>query len=170
MTPRALGKIRRSYRTEDFASFIQGNRSWSQRKNLKFPANQAMEMELAEWLRGQRAQQHPVTGTDLRDMALEMNARLHGPADFAASRGWLNRFKTRHNVRRGDNSLEIFDEAAGPRDPLAQDLPGDSAVGYPVGDPVGDHARVEEGWSAAFVDNFDEPVVGDPEGYPVGDD
>lgn len=51
------------------------------------------------WLMDFQNRGIPVTGPLARQKALELNEYLGGPKDFKASKGWLDKWKKRMNLR-----------------------------------------------------------------------
>ena len=49
------------------------------------------------WFKQQRTENMPINGPILKVKAEEM-AKLFGYKDYVCSNGWIDRFKTRHNI------------------------------------------------------------------------
>ena len=56
-----------------------------------------MDKTVYEWFQQKRAQNIPLSGPLIQEKALE-TANSLGISDFKASNGWLDHFKTRHNI------------------------------------------------------------------------
>lgn len=68
-------------------------------KNVKFRKTTASEVDevVLKWFRSARAKNIPVSGVLLQEKAREVGERL-GLENFKASNGWLEKFRTRHNI------------------------------------------------------------------------
>ncbi|GBL74290.1 hypothetical protein AVEN_235283-1 [Araneus ventricosus] len=68
-------------------------------ENLKFRKIETSEIdeELMKWFRSARAKNIPVSGVLLQEKAREVGESL-GLETFKASDGWLEKFRTRHNI------------------------------------------------------------------------
>lgn len=68
-------------------------------KNLKFRKTETSEIDevLMKWIRSARAKNIPVSGVLLQEKAREVAESL-GLETFKASNGWLEKFRTRHNI------------------------------------------------------------------------
>ncbi|GBM84948.1 Tigger transposable element-derived protein 4 [Araneus ventricosus] len=68
-------------------------------KNLKFRKIETSEIDevLMKWFRSARAKNIPVNGVLLQEKAREVGESL-GLETFKASNGWLEKFRTRHNI------------------------------------------------------------------------
>lgn len=53
---------------------------------------------LFEWFRAARAKLLPISGPILKEKSLQIADQI-GAKDFSASNGWLDRFRTRHNIQ-----------------------------------------------------------------------
>ena len=69
----------------------------SKRLHLKAGHYEDLERVLLEWFRQARASNLPLSGPLLKEKATEIAGRL-GIDDFAASAGWLDRFRKRHGI------------------------------------------------------------------------
>ncbi|XP_051156820.1 jerky protein homolog-like isoform X1 [Leptopilina boulardi] len=65
-----------------------------------------LEEVLYEWFKQKRAAGQSITGTQLQEMALSINRKLNINPEFRASKGWLNNFKERYNIRSLTMSAE----------------------------------------------------------------
>ena len=87
-------------------------------KNLKFRKTETSEIDevLMKWFRSARAKNIPVSGVLLQEKAREVGESL-GLETFKASNGWLEKFRTRHNIsfkqicgeEKSVNSNEVTD-------------------------------------------------------------
>ncbi|GBO00676.1 Tigger transposable element-derived protein 4 [Araneus ventricosus] len=68
-------------------------------KNFKFRETETSEIDevLMKWFRSAHAKNIPVTGVLLQEKAREVGESL-GLETFKASNGWLEKFRTRHNI------------------------------------------------------------------------
>ncbi|GBM80855.1 hypothetical protein AVEN_205056-1 [Araneus ventricosus] len=68
-------------------------------KNLKFRKTETSEIDevLMKWFRSARAKDIPVSGVLLQEKAREVGESL-GLETFKASNGWLENFRTCHNI------------------------------------------------------------------------
>jgi len=60
------------------------------------------------WFYQQREQGVPLSGVTLQAIAIKFNEKLKGDPTFAASVGWLSRWKNRHRIRELGVSGEIL--------------------------------------------------------------
>ncbi|GBM15367.1 Tigger transposable element-derived protein 6 [Araneus ventricosus] len=68
-------------------------------ENLKFLKTETSEIDevLMKWFRSARAKNIPVSGVLLQEKVRELGESL-GLETFKASNGWLEKFRTRHNI------------------------------------------------------------------------
>ncbi|GBM51884.1 hypothetical protein AVEN_186175-1 [Araneus ventricosus] len=68
-------------------------------ENLKFRKTEISEIDevLMKWFCSARAKNIPVSGVSLQEKARELGESL-GLETFKASNGWLEKFRTRHNI------------------------------------------------------------------------
>ncbi|GBM37497.1 Tigger transposable element-derived protein 6 [Araneus ventricosus] len=68
-------------------------------ENLKFRKTETSEIDevLLKWFRSARAENIPVSGVLLQEKARELGESL-GLETFKVSNGWLEKFRTRHNI------------------------------------------------------------------------
>ncbi|GBN19373.1 Serine/threonine-protein kinase PINK1, mitochondrial [Araneus ventricosus] len=66
-------------------------------ENLKFRKTETSEIELLKWFRSAHAENIPVSGVLLQEKARELGESL-GLETFKASNGWLEKFRTCHNI------------------------------------------------------------------------
>lgn len=69
------------------------------RKRFRGTECKKFEIEVYNWFRQQREFGLAVPGYFLQQKALQLNKKYNGPANFKASNGWLDRFKTRCGIR-----------------------------------------------------------------------
>ena len=67
--------------------------------------NEDLDKAVYTWFHNTRANNVPVSGVVLKEKALQFAKSLHLD-DFRASEGWLDRWKSRHNVTFGEVSGE----------------------------------------------------------------
>lgn len=79
--------------------------------------NEELDEVLLEWLSNCRSKNLPISGPILQENALNIAKKL-GISDFKASNGWLEKFRTRHNI--------VFRKLNGE----AADCPLDEAKGW----------------------------------------
>jgi hypothetical protein len=70
------------------------------RKTLRQAEYPKMEKRLYSWFRTERSRHIPVSSAILAAMAKKNYAEVYGRDNFVASRGWLSKFKSRHDLRR----------------------------------------------------------------------
>lgn len=84
----------------DIYSYIESCFSPAGRKKTlrqgEFPK---METELYSWFLMQRERHATVTSHILREKAIQIYEKHYGDSKFAASRGWVNKFKKRYGIR-----------------------------------------------------------------------
>lgn len=79
------------------------------RKNRRRALFEDLESRLYAWFLKARARGDPVTDVLVQDKALELSKEFGTPQTFNANRGWLYRFKQRHNIRSICNEGESTD-------------------------------------------------------------
>lgn len=77
-------------------------------KKIREPLRQDVDKALLYWFKNQRASNVPVSGPLLKSKAEDLAKLLNSDEQFKCSTGWLERFKTRHNINAG----KICGEAA----------------------------------------------------------
>lgn len=77
-------------------------------KKIREPVRQDVDKALLQWFKNQRASNVPVTGPLLKTKAEDL-AKLLNDEEFSCSTGWLERFKSRHNINVGKISGEGAD-------------------------------------------------------------
>lgn len=102
-----LRRIRRNAKT--LKLFAKKGRHMLNRKNQRKPAYESVEKPLYEWFLEQKAEGGRLTTAMFQKKAIEINKDLGGPATFKVSRGWVKKFRVRHNIRslrldRGESS------------------------------------------------------------------
>ncbi|XP_071987867.1 tigger transposable element-derived protein 4-like [Engystomops pustulosus] len=81
-------------------------------KRRRWQPYEEVNTALLEWLYRARSEHFPITGPMLQEKALHIASQL-GLHRFHASNGWLNKFRTRHNIRlhpMSGASVEMRDE------------------------------------------------------------
>jgi transcriptional regulator with XRE-family HTH domain len=61
----------------------------SSKKSLKTAKDMVLENALLMWFTQQRDLGHPISGSFLKEQALELNKQFNGDTNFKASNGWL---------------------------------------------------------------------------------
>ena len=75
------------------------------RQKMKRAENEDLDKAVYTWFHNTRANNVPVSGVVLKGKALQFTKSLH-LNDFRASDGWLDRWKSRHNITSGEVSGE----------------------------------------------------------------
>ena len=90
-----------------------GSPSNADRKSLKRPITDDVDRATYTWFKAQRAEGVEVNSLMLRMKSQEFNKLLSGPDSFKSSKGWLQKFLSRHGIRmtktageRGEADLE----------------------------------------------------------------
>lgn len=68
-------------------------------RRLRKPVLHELDGRLYSWYLERKVQGERVTDAILREKASQLNAEFEGPSSFTASKGWMWRFKVRHNIR-----------------------------------------------------------------------
>lgn len=90
-------KNRKSFET--FTITIDGENALKNRKTLKKPKLELLDGTLWMWFCQERRKGTPISGPILKEKALVLHKKLEAGSEFAASEGWIDRWKTRHGVR-----------------------------------------------------------------------
>lgn len=69
-----------------------------ERKKFRKSSFQDVELELLKWISQWRKRDVPFNGPKLAEKAKEI-AKRKGITDFIGSNAWIDRFKSRHNIR-----------------------------------------------------------------------
>ncbi|XP_043264917.1 golgin subfamily A member 6-like protein 7, partial [Colletes gigas] len=87
----------------------QGNqfKKW---KSMRKPTHEKLEGRLYSWFLEQKTLGYPLTDLILLEKAAELNEELSAGSTFKTSRGWLAKFKRRHNIRLMNINREIAEE------------------------------------------------------------
>ncbi|XP_076633267.1 uncharacterized protein LOC143347714 [Colletes latitarsis] len=87
----------------------QGNqfKKW---KSMRKPTHEKLEGRLYSWFLEQKTLGYPLTDLILLEKAAELNEELSAGSTFKTSRGWLAKFKRRHNIRLMNVNREIAEE------------------------------------------------------------
>ena len=109
--------IKRKELELDLFEFSFSSPSCDQRKSLKRPTTLLVDEATYAWFQCQRTAGVEVSGSMLKNKALEFNSLLNGPSTFLASCGWLSRFRTRHclNNNASNDAAVSFISRAFPR-------------------------------------------------------
>lgn len=86
----------------DLNQQFHSNRNSNAKQKVKESAHEKVNKVVYEWFCQARAKNMPISGTILQNIALQIAARPDiNDTEFKASNGWLQRFKTRHNLSFG---------------------------------------------------------------------
>lgn len=77
-------------------------------KKIRDPVRSDVDQALLRWFEVRRSENIAISGPLLQSKAEELSKGLQGD-DFKCSRGWLERFKVRHNINAGKISGEAGD-------------------------------------------------------------
>ncbi|XP_057336672.1 jerky protein homolog-like [Microplitis mediator] len=69
------------------------------RKIMKGSQDPTLDNAVFEWFTRKRTSGQPISGSLLCEKARSINQTIDGNREFQASRGWLERFKSRHGIR-----------------------------------------------------------------------
>ena len=68
-------------------------------KNQRKPKHDDLDSSLCKWFLERRTLGDPLSDLLLQEKAMELYNEIGGTSSFTASRGWLTKFKRRHNIR-----------------------------------------------------------------------
>ena len=88
-------------RKAEYMESFEQNDSSTKKRNLRSENSQRVDQLVYEWFVLQRSKNIPITGPLLQERARQIRQQLGGPAveDFKASNGWLEKFRSRHNIK-----------------------------------------------------------------------
>ena len=88
-------------RKAEYMESFEQNDSSTKKRNLRNEFNQQVDQLVYEWFVNQRSKNIPITGPLLQERARQIRQELGGPGvdDFKASNGWLEKFRSRHNIK-----------------------------------------------------------------------
>lgn len=92
--------------------------------------NSKIDISLYSWLKEEKTKGHPVSTHDLQIKARQINLMLNGEPNFAASNGWLNRWKKRVGVTQFDDNFEIDDKSKNMYEPSLETMFADEGHEY----------------------------------------
>lgn len=84
---------------ESYTVTIDGENTLKNRKTLKKPKLELLDNALWMWFCQERRKGTPISGPILKEKAIVLHKKLEAESEFAASEGWIDRWKTRHGVR-----------------------------------------------------------------------
>lgn len=77
----------------------ENSKKYGSLKKVPKPKVEKMDLALTTWLDSACDNSVPATGIIVREKAKELNKEMGGSNSFAASEGWLHRFKKRQEIR-----------------------------------------------------------------------
>lgn len=89
----------RKYIETYYTTTIDGENALKNRKTLKKPKLELLDSALWMWFCQERRKGTPISGPILKEKAVVLHKKLEAGSEFAASEGWIDRWKTRHSVR-----------------------------------------------------------------------
>lgn len=93
-----------------------------ERKTLKTSDNVELENAVYLWFLQQRRLHVPLSGDMICEKAILFHRQLTGNEGFVASKGWLDRFKHRHGIRRLKMTGEKLSSNEGAIEPYREEL------------------------------------------------
>lgn len=84
---------------ESYTVTIDGENALKKRKTLKKPKLELLDNALWMWFCQERRKGTPISGPIIKEKAIALHKKLEAESEFAASEGWIDRWKTRHGVR-----------------------------------------------------------------------
>ncbi|VEN43486.1 unnamed protein product [Callosobruchus maculatus] len=84
---------------ESYTITIDGENALKHRKTLKRAKLELLDNALWMWFCQERRKGTPISGPILKEKAIVLHKKLKAASEFAASEGWIDRWKNRHGVR-----------------------------------------------------------------------
>ncbi|CAM4823844.1 unnamed protein product [Rotaria magnacalcarata] len=88
-------------RKAEYIENYEHNENSTKKRNFRDELNQQLDQKVYEWFAIQRSKNIPISGPLIQAQAREIRRQLGGanPDEFKASNGWLEKFRTRHNIQ-----------------------------------------------------------------------
>ncbi|CAF4851692.1 unnamed protein product, partial [Rotaria socialis] len=85
----------------EYIENYEHNENSTKKRNFRDELNQQLDQKVYEWFAIQRSKNIPISGPLIQAQAREIRRQLGGanPDEFKASNGWLEKFRTRHNIQ-----------------------------------------------------------------------
>ena len=96
----SLGSISNTLkRKHEYVNDYEFNHYKKLKRKMKNDLNQTVNDNVYEWFVAQRSKKIPISDSILQECARNVAAELGDTSGFKASNGWLDRFRTRYNIR-----------------------------------------------------------------------
>lgn len=92
--------IKNRAQIESWCTKMASNTGLAGRSTMKPAENHKLDDALFYWFTQVREKGSPISGPILQEKAMSLNKEMGGDQNFAASLGWLDRWKKRHGVRQ----------------------------------------------------------------------
>ena len=88
-------------RKAEYIESYEQNDSSTKKRSRRNDSSERVDRLVYEWFVLQRSKNIPITGPLLQERARQIRQQLGGPGvdDFKASNGWLEKFRSRHNIK-----------------------------------------------------------------------
>ncbi|KAF2899297.1 hypothetical protein ILUMI_06877 [Ignelater luminosus] len=84
---------------ESYTVAIDSENALKNRKTLRKPKLELLDNALWMWFCQERRKGTPISGPIIKEKAIALHKKVEAGSEFAASEGWIDRWKTRHGVR-----------------------------------------------------------------------
>ena len=86
-------------RKHEYVNDYECNHYKKLKRKMKNDLNQTINDNVYEWFVAQRSKKTPISGSVLQECSRNVAVELGDTSGFKASNGWLDRFRTRYNIR-----------------------------------------------------------------------